>query len=94
MAFFDRFDICEAHYVLEVDYNVGGWLQERPSNVRRMEATHVQLFRMQFQPAVSVKEEGFDGLSENGKEIYQILEERYGLRSFSPEERKEMHDSN
>ena len=32
---FDRFDICEAHAVLEWDYNSGGWLHERPSNVRR-----------------------------------------------------------
>ncbi|MCX7408679.1 MAG: hypothetical protein NTZ32_11420 [Planctomycetales bacterium] len=46
MPDFDTFDICEAHYQLEVDYNLGGWLHERPSNQRRMEATHVQLHRM------------------------------------------------
>jgi hypothetical protein len=31
MAYFDRFDICEAYAVLEWDWNMGGWLQERPT---------------------------------------------------------------
>ena len=43
MAEFNRFDIAEAHCVLEWDYNDGGWLQERPSNQKRMESTGVQL---------------------------------------------------
>jgi hypothetical protein len=38
MPYFDRFDICEAYAVLEWDWNMGGWLQERPTNRRRMEA--------------------------------------------------------
>ncbi len=42
------FDICQAHMQLESDYNMGGWLQERPSNRRRMEATSVQLERMGY----------------------------------------------
>jgi hypothetical protein len=42
------FDICQAHAQLESDYNVGGWLRERPSNKRRMEATACQLSRMQY----------------------------------------------
>jgi len=29
VAYFDRFDICEAYAYLETDYNVGGMLQER-----------------------------------------------------------------
>lgn len=45
MPYFDRFDICEAHRAIEIQYNVGGWLHERPSNRRRHEATHVQLHR-------------------------------------------------
>jgi hypothetical protein len=32
MAYFDRFDICEAYAVLEWDWNMGGWLH--PSVVR------------------------------------------------------------
>lgn len=76
MAQFDRFDICEAHYILESDYNVGGWLQERPSNRRRREATSVQLQRMQFKPSPSLS---YDSLTENGKEIYQELVTRYNL---------------
>jgi len=44
----DRFNICQAYSQLESDYNVGGWLRERPSNQRRMEACSVQLHRMGF----------------------------------------------
>lgn len=76
MATFDRFDICEAHYLLECGYNVGGWLPERPSNRRRREATHVQLDRIKFRPAPSLS---FDTLTENGQEIYRALEARYGF---------------
>lgn len=44
------FDICQAHQQLEADYNVGGWLRERPSNQRRMESTGAQLLRMRHEP--------------------------------------------
>lgn len=44
------FDICQAHLQLEADYNKGGWLRERPSNQRRLEATSIQLARMQYSP--------------------------------------------
>lgn len=67
MANFDRFDICEAHCVLEWDYNNGGWLRERPSNQRHMRSTGVQLVQMNFRPAIDL---GFDSLTDNGKEIY------------------------
>ena len=77
MPYFDRFDICEAHYQLEVDYNHGGWLHERPSNQRRMEATQVQLHRMGF--SVGAGWNGYESLSENGKEIYHMLRQRYGF---------------
>lgn len=77
MATFDRFDICEAHYALEIDYNVGGWLRERPSNQRRKEATHIQLERLGFKEGMGFN--GFESLSENGKDIYNELEERYLL---------------
>lgn len=42
------FDICQAHAQLESDYNIGGWLRERPSNKRRMEATSCQLSRIGY----------------------------------------------
>lgn len=84
MAYFDRFDICEAHEIIEADYNSGGWLHERPSNRRRMEATHVQLHRMRFRLAPGFK--GFESLSDNGKEIYSDLVSRYNLPLDSNEE--------
>jgi hypothetical protein len=78
MAEFDRFDICEAYLVLEWDWNSGGWLHERPSNRRRMEATHVQTARMHFKPRPNLS---YETLTENGKEIYDMLEARYGFTS-------------
>lgn len=77
MAYFDRFDICEAHCLLESDWNLGGWLRERPTNQRRMEATSVQLFRMGFTSAPGLS---YETLTENGKEIYDELETRFKLR--------------
>lgn len=84
MPFFDRFDICEAYAVLEWDWHQGGWLHERPSNVRRGqrrgfvgEATSVQLSRMRFRPRPDLS---YDTLTENGKEIYQNARRRFGLR--------------
>lgn len=74
---FDRFDICEAYLALEWDYHVGGWLRERPSNQRRRESTDVQLTRMKFKPGMAFR--GFESLSENGKEIYRNLQNRYGF---------------
>lgn len=44
-------DIAQAHLQLEADYNVGGWLHERPSNQRRKASTGWQLARMHYNPA-------------------------------------------
>lgn len=44
----NRFSICQAYAQLEADYNVGGWLRERPSNQRRRESIGVQLSRIGF----------------------------------------------
>lgn len=74
--YFDRFDICEAYYMLECMYNVGGWLHERPSNRRRWEATHVQLFRMGYKPSPLLT---LERMSENAREIYDGLVSRYKL---------------
>lgn len=78
MAYFDRFDICEAHLAFEQDYHAHGWLCERPSNQRRHEASHVQLHRMGFRQSSLFR--GFDSLTENGQDIYRGLQERYGFK--------------
>lgn len=44
----NRFSICQAYAQLEADYNVGGWLRERPSNQRRLESIGVQLSRIGY----------------------------------------------
>lgn len=71
MAYFDRYDICAAHLQLEYDYNVSGILQERESNRRRMMSTGFQLRRMGYRRDI--------GMTDNAKEIYIELEERYGF---------------
>lgn len=81
MAHFDRFDICEAYLAIEQAWHSGGWLHERPSNRRRMESTDVQLHRIGFR--VSPMFNGFESLSDNGKEIYAELLTRY--RFHEPE---------
>ena len=45
MPYFDRFDICAAHMAIETHYHVLAGLRERPSNRRRMEATHAVVAR-------------------------------------------------
>lgn len=73
-AFFDRFDICHAYLALEWDYNVGGWLRERPSNQRRLESIGVQLERMHFRPGAAFS--GYASLEDNARAIYlkKVLE--------------------
>jgi hypothetical protein len=77
MAQFDRFDICEAYLALEMDFNVGGWLRERASCRWRSESVGVQLARMGFKPGCSW--DGYESLSENGKEIYDAFCDAHGL---------------
>lgn len=74
---FDRFDICEAHALIEADYNVGGIVRERPSNLRRNESTACQLNRIGYQP--SPLSGTYAHLSDNGRDIYHELERRYGF---------------
>lgn len=78
----DRSDICEAYLVLEWDWNVRGWHQDRPSNVRRGqrrgyvgEATSVQLARLAFRPRPSLND--YDSLTENGRAIYDAAVSRW-----------------
>jgi hypothetical protein len=74
---FDRFDICEAYAALEYAYNVGGILQERPSNIRRNMSIDYQLHRMGFRAGLMFN--GYESLTENGREIYDAAIERWNL---------------
>lgn len=76
MPYFDRFDICEAYYLLESHYNMGGVLRERPSCRRRKESVGVQLRRMRFAPAPGLS---LETLTENGRDIYDAAVSRLGL---------------
>ena len=80
---FNRMDICDAYYMLEVDYNVGGWLHERKSNVRRGikrgcigESTDIQLSRMGYKPSPLLS---YETLSDNSKELYHVKCLEYGF---------------
>lgn len=42
------FDVCHAYQMLEANYNVDGWLRERPSNRRRRESIGCQLSRIGY----------------------------------------------
>lgn len=77
MPIFDRFDICQAYLAVEQDWNAGGWLRERPSNQRRMESTDVQLHRIGFRTGAAWN--GWESLTDNGREIYNLLCERWNL---------------
>lgn len=79
MADFDRFDICGANLALENDWNKGGWIRERPSNLRRMESTGVQLGRMGFEPGVD-RCCAFEYLeNDNQREIYCEALAKFGM---------------
>lgn len=48
--YFDRFDICAAYLALEYDWNYGGWLDRRPSCIRKRKSVVVQLRRVGYRP--------------------------------------------
>lgn len=79
------FDICQAHAQLESDYNSGGWLRERPSNLRRNESTSCQLSRVGYSdPHRWVDVLGTDGDECGGddddvREVYLRNVLRFGL---------------
>ena len=86
------FDIAQAHAQLEADYNVGGWVHERPSNQRRRESTGCQLSRLRFEPRgrwvdiYTERDENGDSGDEDVKDIYIQNVLKWGL-PFTPEER-------
>lgn len=73
---FDRFDICEAYYCAELDFQEDGVLRERPSCMRRRASVEWQLRGMGFEPAPSLRT---PDLSLNGLAIYRALVSRLGL---------------
>lgn len=87
------FDICQAHAQLEADYNVGGWVRERPSNQRRKESTSCQLSRLKFHPGArwvdiyaDLDGDDTDPDDEAVRDIYILNVLKWGL-PFSNEEK-------
>lgn len=86
------FDIAQAHAQLESDYNVGGWVRERPSNQRRRESTGCQLSRLGYHGAgrwvdiYTERDEDGDPADEDVKDIYIQNVLKWGL-PITPEER-------
>ena len=56
------FDVCHAYQMLEANYNVGGWLRERPSNRRRRESIACQLARMGYSDVYRCVDLWLDGV--------------------------------
>ena len=73
MPYFNRYDICEAYFLLECYYNVSGILLERKKN----HSVSVQLARIRFKPALNLD---YETLSENGQEIYNQFVDRHFAR--------------
>lgn len=90
MPYFDRFDICDAYALIEAEYHVSGVLRERASNQRRNMSTGFQLHRMEFRQSPLFR--GFESLSDNGKEIYSNLVDRYGFALIDNEDLKQWRE--
>lgn len=80
----NRFNICQAYAQLESDYNVGGWLRERPSNIRRRESIGCQLHRMEFSNLhgwidIEAEPDENDADAEEVREIYMSAVLRLAL---------------
>jgi hypothetical protein len=67
---FDRFDICEAHYLFAMLWHGG-----MGSTIY---AKFSQLERIKFRPSPMLS--GPEDLTENGREIYQQLLETHGFK--------------
>ena len=76
----DRIGVCEVYYLLEVFYNVGGIVPERPLNARRRahpESIGVQLSRMGFKPSPLLS---INRLDEEQYEYFRTLLSRWGIK--------------
>lgn len=67
----DRFDICEAYLALEMDWNQGGLVDGKSYSS--------QMYNFGFKPSPMFN--GFESLSENGKEIYITKANKLGFLS-------------
>ena len=73
--YFDRFDICEAHYMFAMLWHDGMWGE--------IYGKFGQLERMQFRPSPCLN--GPKDLTMNGREIYrQLVVNRCGIKSTAP----------
>lgn len=77
---FDRFDICEAYFCAERDFNEGGVLRERPTCARRRISVEWQLSNMGFVPAGGLRTQE---LTPNGLRIYCALVSTLGLDTYA-----------
>jgi len=77
---YDRFDICEAYLCVELDFQEGGVLRERPTCARRRISVEWQLSNMGFVPAGGLRTQA---LTPNGLRIYRALVSRLGLDADS-----------
>lgn len=68
---FDRFDICEAYYSFAVCYGYDAYTS----------GIHKRLDHLQFRPSSSVAN-GPEGLSENGRMIFDRLALAHGYESW------------
>ena len=69
MSYFDRFDICAAHYLLAMLWH-GGMGSD-------LYAKFAQLERIKYRPSPMLS--GPEDLTENGREIYEQLLETHGF---------------
>lgn len=73
--YFDRFDICEAHFMFAMLWHDGQWGE--------IYAKFGQLERLRFQPSPLLSEPR--DLNENAREIYrQLVVNHCGLKSTAP----------
>lgn len=77
MAYFDRFDICEAYALLENWWNVGGVLWQRPLCRHRSESIGVVLHRIGYCPSPMAGT--YEHLSDNAREIFWQAVKRLNL---------------
>ena len=71
MAYFNRFDVAEAWYLYLRGYHKGQW----DWRYRRF-----CKLRERFSPRASVRENGWEELSDNGWEIYREIVKRHSRR--------------
>lgn len=70
------FDVCEAFYCLEADFNVSGCIQERPHTRTKRESVGVQLARLEFKPSPFL---ATHTLTKQGKVVYIHYAKKWGL---------------